>query len=140
MATTVWKGFLSFGLLSIPVRLYSAARSERISLNPLYFDASYYMTPEPEGKKAYFLLQNALQDSNYSAIAKLTMHQREHTVIIRPHKSNGKNGLTLHTMYYQSEIREVAEYGGNDKVEVNSAEKKLGAQFIEHLAATFQPE
>jgi len=36
MATTVWKGFLSFGLLSIPVRLYSAARSERISLNQLH--------------------------------------------------------------------------------------------------------
>jgi DNA end-binding protein Ku len=85
-------------------------------------------------------LQNALQDSNYSAIAKLTMHQREHTVIIRPHKSDGKNGLTLHTMFYQSEIREVAEYGGKDHVEVNAAEKKLATQLIENLAASFQPE
>src|ERR1700730_16569654 len=36
MATSVWKGFLSFGLLSIPIRLFSAARSERISLNQIH--------------------------------------------------------------------------------------------------------
>jgi DNA end-binding protein Ku len=210
MATSVWKGFLTFGLVSIPVRLFSAARSERISLNqihsvcnsrirmplfcptcdrqverseivkgyeyakdqyvlfkedeldniepdssrsmeimefvkleeidPLYFDASYYVTPEPEGKKAYHLLQKALEESGYSAIAKLTMHQREHTVIIRPHKRGHIGGMTLHTMYYQNEIREVAEYGQTDGVEVKDAEKKLALQLIKNLAAKFQPE
>src|SRR5260370_38785148 len=87
-------------------------------IDPLYFDAAYYMTPEPEGKKAYFLLQNALQDSYYSSIAKLTMHQCEHTVIIRPHKSDGKRGLTQHTMFYQSEIRELAPRGAKEQWEV----------------------
>jgi DNA end-binding protein Ku len=210
MATSVWKGFLTFGLLSIPIRLFSAARSDRISLNqihsvchsrirmplfcptcdrkverneivkgyefdkdqfvlfeeeeldnlepdssrsmeiiefvkldeidPLYFDASYYVTPEEEGRKAYHLLQKALEESGYSAIAKLTMHQREHTVIIRPHKAGTKDGMTLHTMFYQSEIRDVAEYGNTDNVEVKEAEKKLALQLIETLAAKFQPE
>jgi DNA end-binding protein Ku len=206
MATSVWKGFLTFGLLSIPIRLFSAARSERISLNqlhavcksrikmplfcptcdrkverseivkgyefdddqyllftedeldniepesgrtmeiqefvkldevdPLYFESSYYLTPEPEGKKAYHLLLKALEESGYCAIAKLTMHQREHVVIIRPRE----NGLTLHTMYYQSEIREVAEYGKDDNIEVRDAEKKLAIQLIENLAADFEPK
>ncbi|NDQ58284.1 MAG: Ku protein [Acidipila sp.] len=210
MATPVWKGFLTFGLLSIPIRLFSAARSERISLNQLhsvcntrirmplfcptcdrkverseivkgyefnkdqyllfndeeldkiepdssrsmeiiefvkmgeidmlYFDASYYVTPEEEGKKAYFLLQTALEDSGYSAIAKVTMHQREHTVIIRPHKNGRKGGMTLHTMFYPSEIRDVAEYGLNENIEVKDAEKKLAVQLIQTLAAKFQPE
>src|SRR5271155_2558248 len=36
MATSVWKGHLTFGLVSIPIRLSSAARSERISLNQLH--------------------------------------------------------------------------------------------------------
>src|SRR5271165_6807416 len=36
MATSVWKGFLTFGLLSIPIRLFSAARSDRISLNQIH--------------------------------------------------------------------------------------------------------
>src|ERR1700680_1250729 len=36
MASSVWKGYLSFGLLSIPIRLFTAARGERISLNQLH--------------------------------------------------------------------------------------------------------
>src|SRR4029077_9618116 len=36
MASTVWKGHLTFGMVSFPVRLYSAARSESISFNQLH--------------------------------------------------------------------------------------------------------
>src|SRR6202034_3786383 len=36
MATSVWKGHLTFGLVSLPVRLFSAARSETISFNQLH--------------------------------------------------------------------------------------------------------
>jgi len=36
MATSVWKGYLTFGLISIPIRLFSAARDEHISLNQLH--------------------------------------------------------------------------------------------------------
>jgi DNA end-binding protein Ku len=36
MASTVWKGHLTFGLVSFPVKLYSAARSESISFNQLH--------------------------------------------------------------------------------------------------------
>lgn len=36
MAATVWKGQLSFGLVSIPVTLVRAARAERVSLHQLY--------------------------------------------------------------------------------------------------------
>lgn len=206
MATSVWKGFLSFGLISIPIRLFSAARGERISLNqlhkechtrikmplfcptcnrqverseivkgyehekdqyvlfdeneldkiepdsgrtmeilefvkldevdPIYFDASYYVTPEDEGRKAYTLLLEALKDTGYCAIAKLSMHQREHIVIIRPHHE----GLSLHTMYYQSEIREVAEYGHKNTATLKDAERKLATQLIESLAAPFEPQ
>jgi len=207
MATSVWKGYLTFGLISIPIRLFSAARTERISLNqlhnvcktrirmplycpqcdkqvprneivkgyeyekdqyvlfneeeldkiepqsarameilefvkvdeidPLYYDASYYVTPEDEGKKAYQLLLAAMEESGYAAIAKLTMHQREHIVVVRPRA----NGMTLHTMYYTNEIREVAEYGQSDKsAEPKPQEKKLAEQLIESLAAKFEPE
>jgi DNA end-binding protein Ku len=205
MATTVWKGHLTFGLISIPVRMSAAARSERISFNqlhkvchsrlkqplfcpvcnrnverseivkgyeyekdqyvlfseeeldkieppsakvmeilefvkldemdPLYFDSSYYVAPEEAGTKAYKLLMNAMKESGYGAIAKLTMHQREHIVIVRP----GSKGMTLHTMFYSNEIR-AAESVPTDKVELKDQEKKLAQQLIESLAAPFQPE
>ena len=36
MATSVWKGHLTFGLISIPVHITAAARGERISFNQLH--------------------------------------------------------------------------------------------------------
>ena len=36
MVSTVWRGYLTFGLVSIPVRLFRAARAERVSLKRLY--------------------------------------------------------------------------------------------------------
>lgn len=205
MATSVWKGHITFGLISIPVRMSAAARGERISFNqlhsvchsrlkqptfcpvcnrkverseiekgyeyekdqyvlfsedeldkiqppsakvmeilefvkldeidPLYYEASYYVTPEDAGLKAYELLMKAMQESGYAAIAKLYMHQREHIVIIRP----GKNVLTLHTMYYSNEIR-AAEHIPADKIELKEQEKKLAHQLIESLAGPFEPQ
>jgi Ku protein, prokaryotic len=205
MATTIWKGHLTFGLISMPIRMFAAARGERISFNqlhkechsrlkqplfcpvcnrnverseivkgyeyekdqyvlfsedeldkieppsahvmeilefvkleemdPLYFDSSYYIVPEDAGIKAYQLLMNAMKDSGYGAIAKLTMHQREHIVIIRP----GAKGMTLHTMFYSNEIR-AAESVPTDKIEVKDQEKKLALQLIESLAAPFAPQ
>src|SRR6266849_5744986 len=40
MATTVWRGQLTFGLVSIPVRLSTAARKERLRLHYLRKTAS----------------------------------------------------------------------------------------------------
>src|SRR5258706_9568505 len=36
MAVTVWKGHLTFGLVSIPIRLFRAARREKISFHQLH--------------------------------------------------------------------------------------------------------
>lgn len=40
MASTIWRGHLAFGLVSFPVRLYRAARAEKVSLRRLYRPAS----------------------------------------------------------------------------------------------------
>jgi len=104
-------------------------------MDPLYFDASYYVSPEDAGVKAYQLLMNAMEESGYGAIAKLTMHQREHIVIIRP----SAKGMTLHTMFYSNEIR-AAEAVPTDKVELKDQEKALAQQLIQSLAAPWEPQ
>jgi DNA end-binding protein Ku len=53
MATTIWKGHLTFGLVSIPIRLFKAARAERVSFHQLYRSKaapskSHRTSPEPE--------------------------------------------------------------------------------------------
>src|SRR6185369_7715994 len=65
----------------------------------------------------------------------VTMHNREYTVLLRPHKG----GVILHTMYYQNEIREVEGFGKLD-VEPKAAEVKIANQLIEALAGPWEPE
>ncbi len=36
MASTVWKGYLTFGLISVPIRLFAAARREHISFHMVH--------------------------------------------------------------------------------------------------------
>ncbi|MFL6452307.1 MAG: Ku protein [Bryobacteraceae bacterium] len=52
MASTIWRGFITFGLVSVPVRLFRAARAERVSLRRLYRadtgSASLPQTPDEE--------------------------------------------------------------------------------------------
>jgi DNA end-binding protein Ku len=36
MATSVWKGYISFGLVSVPIRLFTAARESHISFNQIH--------------------------------------------------------------------------------------------------------
>jgi DNA end-binding protein Ku len=205
MASSVWSGYLTFGLISMPVRLFSGARSEGISFNmlhredkqrvkqqyvcsldgqvversdivkgyefrkgeyiiidpeeikkiepktaktmeilefvktdevdPVYFDASYYMMPEEAGRRPYALLTKAMEESEYVAIAKLTMHNREYTVFLRPHEG----GMMLHTMYYEEEVKKVEGFGAPD-VELKEAEVKVAHQLIEALATEWDPE
>src|SRR5437762_4042995 len=205
MPSSVWSGYLTFGLISMPVRLFSGARSNHVSFNmlhrddlsrvkqqlycpvdervverseivkgyeyrkgeyvviepeeikriepktaktmeilefvksdevdPVYFESSYYMMPEEAGRRPYALLTKALEESEYVAIAKLTMHNREYTVFLRPHEG----GLMLHTMYYADEVRRLDDFGAPD-VELKDAEVKVAHQLIEALAADWDPE
>ena len=205
MASTVWKGYITFGLITIPVRLFAAARTERIGFNqlhgvcgsrikqqtfcprcervverselvkgyevekdryvvvnddeikniappsgdtmeifefvraegvdPIYYDASYFMAPEDAGRKAYHLLLETMQKSGYSAVAKIAMHQREYTVIVRPHS----DGLLLHTMFYPEEVREIAEFHKDPNIQVRPQEIALAEKLVEGLATDFDP-
>ncbi len=36
MASTVWKGYFSFGLISVPIRLYVAARESHVSFHQVH--------------------------------------------------------------------------------------------------------
>jgi DNA end-binding protein Ku len=52
MASTVWRGHLAFGLVAFPVRLYKAARPEKISFRRLYRRSREPVQPDLESKLA----------------------------------------------------------------------------------------
>ena len=104
-------------------------------VDPVYFESSYYMLPEEAGRRPYALLTKALEESDYVAIAQITMHNREYTVFLRPHEG----GMMLHTMYYAEEVKKVEGFGAPD-VELKEAEVKVAHQLIEALADEWDPE
>ena len=206
MASTVWKGYISFGLVSVPVRLYAAARAEHVSFNqihepcgsrikqqtvcpacervvernelmkgyqvdrdayvlvsgdelktleadsseameiaqfvslsevdPIYFESSFYSAPEDPGRRAYGLLLQAMEKLDVAAIAKVTLHQREQIVLMRPYHQ----GIILHTLYFPAEVREISEYGKTENMTLQKPEIDLAEQFIRQLTAKFEPE
>jgi DNA end-binding protein Ku len=104
-------------------------------VDPLYFETSYLAVADKSGAKAYRLLVEALDKTSKVGLAKLAMHQREYLVVLRPRA----HGLTLHTMYFNDEIRSVAEYG-SDHAAVKPQELKLAIELIENSSAPFKPE
>ena len=103
-------------------------------IDPVFFESSYYLVPQDPGRKPYALLARALQESAYVAIAKLAMHNREYTVFLRPYH----DGLMLHTMYYQDEIRAMPG-SGHEHGKLKDSELKVAHQLIHALAAKWDP-
>ena len=204
MPAIVWKGFVSFGLVSFPVRLHAAARNKTTpfhmlhkkdlsrvkevfycraedkplerkdmvkgyevskdeyvvvedaelakiapktakvmdilqfvqedEFDPVFMDKSYHMLPDGDLSKPYILLREALEKRKQFAIAKLTMHNREHIVVLRP---SGEE-LMLHTMFFVDEIQKVDVEAKPAKI--SDKELKLAFQLIDTLSGKFQPE
>jgi DNA end-binding protein Ku len=103
-------------------------------VDPVYFESSYYLMPEEAGRRPYALLAKVMAESGYFAVAKLTMHNREYTVILRPHQ----NGIMLHTMYYQDEVRQVEKFG-DVAGDLREGELKVARQLIEALENKWEP-
>lgn len=109
----------------------------RISeVDPIFLETSYYVAPEEAVSRPYSLLLHAMKDTQYDAIAKVTMHGREHIVILRP----SEHGIVLHTMYFVSELNRERETSLGGPAKFEKKEIDLARQLIDTLAAPFEPD
>jgi len=206
MAAIVWKGYISFGLVSFPVRLYSAGRAEAVhfhllhrkdlsrvkevwycaeenkpidradmvkgyetskgeyvvvedeelqniapatestmeilqfvhdaDVDPIYFEHSYYVAPGEELTKPYAVFSKAMKESEYSALAKVSMHGREHVVLLR----TVEDELVLHTLFYPDELHQGNKVRTSTKATATAREVTLATQLIKQLAGPFKPD
>jgi len=205
MPAIVWKGYISFGLVSFPVRLFSAGRAEAVhfhmlhkkdlsrvkevwycaeedkpiqrgdivkgyevskgeyvvvdeeelsgiapstastmeilqfvkeaDVDPIYFEHSYYVAPDEKIGKPYALFMQSLRQTKYSAIAKLSMHNREHVVLIR----SGEDQLILHTLFYEDELHAANTQTVPANSSATKKELELAQALIRQLAGPFKP-
>ena len=209
MPRPIWNGAISFGLVSIPVKMYSATTSKTVrfnqidaktgarvrqqrvseasgelvpyeqivkgyelasgryvtitdeelsaldpkasrtidllefvdqsSIDPMFYDAAYYLGPDPATVKPYALLLKAMAEADKVGIARFVMRGREHLAALRP----DDGVLLLSTMRYADEIRDAGEIESLEDLastEVSDAELAMAQQLISSLDATFDPE
>jgi DNA end-binding protein Ku len=99
------------------------------SVDPIYYDKAYYLTPDKRGAKPYTLLLRAMQESGRCALAKWAWRSKEYVVQIRP----GDGGLVLQQLLYADEVRQLSDFD-IALAEVSDAEVQLALRLIEQIS------
>ncbi len=204
---TMWKGSISFGLVNIPIKMFSSTESKDIKfrylhkecktpikyskvcptcdkdigtdeivkgyefesgkflifedseleaikpdiiktidilnfinlsdIDPIYFDKTYYLSPQDQGGKAYNLLIEAMKDTKKIGIAKIIIREKQSLAAVRVYN----NILVLETIYYPDEIRSVELVPNiNNKISLNEKELNMAIQLINNLTESFNPD
>ncbi|MGZ0049819.1 non-homologous end joining protein Ku [Brevibacillus gelatini] len=204
---TVWKGSISFGLVNIPVRMFTATEERDIrfrqlhkecntpikyskmcphcqrevetseivrgyeyekghfviiedddleaitpetrraieildfvdltEIDPVYFDKSYFLSPQETGEKAYALLRAAMEQTGKIAIAQVTMRNRQSLAVIRLYE----HCIMLETIFYPDEVRPVHQVPALPDASVPLAENelKMATELIANMTVPFDP-
>src|SRR6266403_6039386 len=106
------------------------------TVDPIYFEKTYYLGPDKGGDKPYRLLADAMTKMERVALAKYVMRGKESLVLIRP----AQHGLLLHTMYFADEVREFGEIDTGETAQITAGELELAVWLIDELShAAFTP-
>lgn len=203
---TVWKGAISFGLVHVPVKMFSATEDKDISMkyihkacgspisyvrrcpscdkdvdwdeisrgyeyekgkyvlfekdeleqlsgdvnksitildfvdlteiDPIYYQKTYYLSPDQAGSNAYRLLLEAMQQSGKIGIAKIAIRSKSSLAAIRVMDGC----LAVETIFYPDEIRPISQVPNlPGQTEINEKELTMAKLLIEQLSTPFEP-
>ncbi len=105
-------------------------------IDPVYYDKSYYLSPESTGTKAYRLLQQAMQETGKIAIAKTVLRNAETLAAIRVYQ----DVLVMESIFWPDEVRPVQELPNlTANPLVTEQELKMAVTLIDQLASPFEP-
>ena len=108
-------------------------------IDPIYYDAAYYLAPDKGADKAYNLLLQAMRESGRVAIARVVIRSKEHLTAIRP---TGEV-LTMATMLFADEVVPPDRLDELTELEGDGASKReldMARQLIDSLSSDFEPD
>ena len=107
------------------------------TVDPIYFEKTYFLGPDKGGEKAYRLLADAMAKTDRVALATFVMRGKESLVLIRP----VQGGLMLHTMYFADEVRDFGEIDKGQSAKIREGELELAQRLIDELShEEFKPD
>lgn len=200
---SIWKGTIGFGLVSIPMKLYSAVQTSSLdldmldgrdqahikfqrinentrkevpydkivkgykykednyviiedsdfeaaapektktieiesfvdiaSVNPMYYETSYYAEPEAKSNKAYALLVQVLKKSKKAGLARFVLRSSESLCIVHP----VGNALVVSRIRFQQQIRSSEDLNIDDKLTISKKELDMGLALVNQYAEDF---
>ncbi|MGW5072600.1 non-homologous end joining protein Ku [Rhodococcus sp. NPDC004095] len=101
------------------------------SVDPIYFDRSYFLEPEKSAVKPFVMLRDAMNKSGQVAVTKIAIRQRESLALLRVHR----DVIMVDTMLWPDEVRSPEfDFLAADPPQVSVKEMKMAAQLIDALS------
>ena len=100
------------------------------SIDPVYYDKTYYLAPDKGAAKPYALLTEALKQTGRCGVGHWAARGKGYIVILRPIG----DVLAMQQLHYAADVRRASEVDV-PKPDLKSAELKLAQQLIDQHAA-----
>ena len=105
-------------------------------IDPIYFEKTYYLSPDTTGAKAYVLLRKTLEESGKIGIAKITIRAKEQLAVVRVYK----NTLVMEVIHFPDEVRSVSDVPNIPGVDtVVQKELDTALMLVDQLTTEFDP-
>ncbi len=106
------------------------------AIDPVYYEKSFYLSPDRGGAKPYALLREALLRTGRTAVGRYAARGKQYIVLIRPLH----DGLAMQQLYYPDEVRSLRDLEVPD-IDVGDEELALARALVEQLSSeAFHPE
>ncbi len=101
-------------------------------INTMLYETPYYLEPEKQGKRAYALLNTALNKSKKVGVGSFVLRNKERLCLIKA----SEHSLVLHRMRFSQEIRDSKDLD-IPAVAPKPGELKMALSLIDQLSETF---
>jgi DNA end-binding protein Ku len=107
------------------------------SIDPLYYDSSYYMVPDGDGGEDVFVvLREAFAKTKQVALSRVVIGRRERAVAIMPMG----NGLVVHTLFEERDINDSSKlFDTIPDAKADPDMVGLATQLIERQSGSYDP-
>ena len=108
-------------------------------IDPMFLEKPYYLVPDKNGVKGYYLLCEAMKKSKKVAVGKIVIRTKQHLAMIMARD----NYLILEMMRFSHEVLaadEVNYFNDIKKTKFNENEMKMALQLIEGMTQDWNPD
>jgi DNA end-binding protein Ku len=106
------------------------------SIDPIYFDASYYLAPDGDaGQDVYAVLRAAIGDTRKAGLSRVVISQRERAIALMP---MGR-GMVVHTLHEARDLHDAKDVFAGIPEEADPEMVNLAVQLIRRQSGKFDP-